>query len=445
MEAVLDRQMPGGWRDKRRWLLLILFLLLIIGVCNCPGGGRLFRGSSVVSPNERTIAPPATREPHATRGPATGGSTISGFTKEGSSVGRSGTPMLTAGSRPGPYGVSSRLPKHTDSLRSGGRSTQPSRDIRRRPHRQPAIHPGQPGQDTDSDVVVQNSDKRPPALIGNTAIKDSSQRKPTAQPKDSGQKKLPALPKDSSRKKPPALPKDDNQKEKENGWMVGIGLNQFFPIGGQQSAYGTDGTTGTLSDYIPVPMLRYYINKKVYLQLEAQFNTPQATKKNLVISYPPQDTIAGTPTRIQSSASIQQLFYFNLPLSVHYIVFDNLNIGTGLQYSRLTNAIGSFDSSVTNLGSPDTVNTKSTHSFKGDTLYQKIRTAELRFLFDASYTYKHFIFGIRYNQALSKFINVQIGPGQTTQGRNTSLQLYLRYILWDGRKQRGAKTPSPPK
>jgi hypothetical protein len=362
-----------------------------------------------------------------------------------SSVRSAGTPMLTAGSRPGPYAGSARLPKHTDSLRSGGRSAQPSRDIRHHPHRQPATHPGQPGQDADRDVVVQNSGNHPPALIDNTVVKDSSQKKPPVLPGDSSQKKSPPLPKDSSRKKPPAPPEDDNQKGKENGWMAGIGLNQFFPIGGQQSAYGTDGTTGTLSDYIPVPMLRYYINKKVYLQLEAQFNTPQATKKNLVISYPPQDSIAGTPTRIQSSASIQQLFYFNLPLSVHYIVFDNLNIGTGLQYSHLTNAIGSFDSSVTNLGSPDTVNTKSIHSFKGDTLYQKIRTAELRFLFDASYTYKHFIFGIRYNQALSKFINAQIGPGQTTQGRNSSLQLYLRYILWDGRKRRGAKTPSSPK
>jgi hypothetical protein len=55
---------------------------------------------------------------------------------------------------------------------------------------------------------------------------------------------------------------------------------------------------------------------------------------------------------------------------------------------------------------------------------------------DASYTYRHFIIGLRYNQALSKFINIQVAPGQITQSRNSSLQLYLRYILWDGRKKK---------
>ena len=55
---------------------------------------------------------------------------------------------------------------------------------------------------------------------------------------------------------------------------------------------------------------------------------------------------------------------------------------------------------------------------------------------DVNYNWKHFIVGIRYNQALSKFIHLEISPGQITQARNSSLQLYLRYILWDGRKKK---------
>jgi hypothetical protein len=246
--------------------------------------------------------------------------------------------------------------------------------------------------------------------------------------------------KDSIRKKPvapPKQPKEEEKNESNNGWMVGIGLNQFFSVGGQQaSSYNSNGITGTLSDYIPVPMVRYYFNPKLYVQLEAQINTPQYTKKNLVIGQPPVDSVPGTLIRIQHSASIQQLYYFNLPLSVHYEVFDNLNLGAGLQFSRLSNAIGSFDSTVWDLGSTDTVNTKATRSFKGDTLYQRIKTEEFRLLLDASYTYKHFILGLRYNHALSKFINIQVAPGQFTQSRNSSLQLYLRYILWDGRKKK---------
>ena len=220
--------------------------------------------------------------------------------------------------------------------------------------------------------------------------------------------------------------------------MAGIGLNQFFPLGGQQSAYNSSGTGGTLGDYIPVPMIRYYFNHRLYIQLEAQINTPQATKKNLVITSPPPDTATIGGQRIQktNSASIQKLFYFNVPLSVHYEPFDNLDIGAGLQFSRLTNAVGAFDSTVTNVTAATSTSSKAVKSFKGDTLYQRIKTNELRFLVDVNYTYKHWVLGLRYNQALSKFIHVEVAPGQITQSRNSSLQLYLRYILWDGRKKK---------
>ncbi len=49
MERRLDEQLPRRWtRDSRRWVLLILLLLLLIGVCNCPGSRRLFHGSATV-------------------------------------------------------------------------------------------------------------------------------------------------------------------------------------------------------------------------------------------------------------------------------------------------------------------------------------------------------------------------------------------------------------
>jgi len=227
--------------------------------------------------------------------------------------------------------------------------------------------------------------------------------------------------------------------------MVGIGLNQFFTVGGQQtSSFNSSGITGTLSDYIPVPMVRYYFNPRLYVQLEAQINTPQYTKKNLVAVSTPVDSIGtttgGTTITLQQSVAINKLFYFNLPLSVHYTVFDHLDLGTGLQYSRLTNGVGVFNSDYNN-GSTDSLSTE-TKSFKGDSVYKEIKTHEFRFLADANYTWQHFIFGIRYNQALSKFIHVEISPGQITQSRNSSLQLYLRYILWDDRKK---KPPLPAK
>lgn len=254
------------------------------------------------------------------------------------------------------------------------------------------------------------------------------------------------LRKDSTHKTPPAPPQEP--EEKHHGWVVGVGLNQFFPLGDQRgSTYNSNGLTGTLTDYLPVPMIRYYLNRKVYLQVEMQFNTPQPTAKNLVISQPAVDTStrSGVLTRVATSASIQQLYYFNVPLSIHFNPWDNLAIGTGLQWSHLSNAIGEFDSSTStsfNGNTPTVVDAKTTHSFKGDTLYQRIRTNEFRFLFDMNYTYKHWVLGLRYNQALSKFVNLQLPTGGTTQARNSSLQLYLRYILWDTRRKKNS--PGPP-
>jgi hypothetical protein len=251
-----------------------------------------------------------------------------------------------------------------------------------------------------------------------------------------GKKPAKNLGKDTTKKD---TTKNAVKKERNDGWMVGIGLNQFFTVGGQQpSSFSSGGITGTLGDYIPVPMVRYYFNPKLYVQLEAQLNTPQYTKKNLVALSTPADSIGTTTTgqtiRTQTTVAINKLFYFNIPLSVHYTVFDHLDLGTGLQYSRLTNGVGVFNNNIdTGTSNSLTVETK---SFKGDTIYKRIKTYEFRFLVDVNYTWQHFIFGLRYNQALSQFIHVEISPGQVTQARNSSLQLYMRYILFDSRKKK---------
>ena len=260
------------------------------------------------------------------------------------------------------------------------------------------------------------------------AVLKAAPRKDTAAKKDTTRKQI---------KKPPPPPPEEDKKQKDHGWVIGVGLNQFFPIGGQSgSTYNSDGLTGTLSDYLPVPMIRYYLNEKLYLQLEAQLNTPQPTKKNLVFNSPLPDTATLRGNTIVSSATIQQLYYFNIPLSLHYNYKDKLNAGVGVQFSHLSNAIGNFDSTITNNNTAAVTDAKSTKSFKGDTLFRRIKTNELRFLIDVNYTYKHFVLGLRYNQALSKFIDVQLPTGGTTQARNSSLQLYLRYILWDTRKKK---------
>lgn len=251
-------------------------------------------------------------------------------------------------------------------------------------------------------------------------------------PPNNGLAKKPTATPDN--KKTPAA--DTTQKETERGLVAGIGFNQFFSVGQQQkSDYNSGGTSGGLGDYLPVPMVRYYFSRKLYVQLEAQFNAPQYTKKNLVAGQSAGDSLSPGVVQ-QSSVTIKKLFYFNLPLSVHYSPFKNLYLGAGLQYSRLSNGVGLYQDKVLVTGGSDTVKAVKIYSFKGDSIYQKIRTNELRFLLDINYNYKRIIVGVRYNQALSKFLDVHISNTQVTQARNSSLQLYLRYILLDNRKKR---------
>jgi len=422
MEAILDKEMPTGWRrDRRHWLLLILLLLLLIGVCNCPGRGRFSADTARWRwPKAFQTVPVGDKIAH---GPSPGGAGGGGTpVPRGTpaTTHSSYTPMAPVEQRrllPGPRGVTTKR-----SPKAGS----------------PAI-----GSTTTDLPEAGSPSKR--ASVPAAGPPDSSARAAMPKKKDSlaTPVRKPVV-KDSTHKKPTAAPKEKPEKKKDGGFMVGIGLNQFFNVGGQQaSSWNSGGITGTLSDYIPVPMIRYYVNSGLYVQLEAQINTPQYTKKNLVINEIPADS--GSPARfVESSVSINKLFYFNLPLSVHYTIAKNLDLGMGLQYSQLTNGIGVFSSGyntnfntsiITGITTIDSISSQ-TKSFKGDSLYRELKTHEFRWLLDVNYTYQHFILGLRYNQALSKFINVQVSSTQVTQARNSSLQLYLRYILWDGRKKK---------
>ena len=482
MEMLLDKEMPvGRKRDKRRWFLLILLLLLLIGVCNCPGrgwisGDRFRHGSkdSISQAGKEHPVEPVVQggrdKPEQGQGgrdkpeQVEGGREIQehvggGRERPEHAGGGRDTLEQMEGSKDKPKQVqggrhiSERAGGDTLAYADRGVRGHGGRGIRRdqavvtgkRRHTHP-LKPGEGDRKTGNsfgDTVEKQEQTDTTGGEGQTGKtelpdKDGHAGKTGPPGKDSTLLPKAIVKKDSVHKasgKPAPKPPEENKHEK-GWWTVGIGLNQFFTVGGQQAShYNSGGISGALGDYIPVPAVRYHFNRKFFLQLEAQLNSPQYTRKDLVLSKPPVDSISPTQGR-QSSVLIKKLFYFNVPLSIHYNVFRTLDVGAGLQFSRLSNGVGVFQNQLINtvVGSIDSSSSVS-KSFKGDTLYKKIKTNEFRILLDASYTWKSFIFGVRYNQSLSKFINIQVSPGQITQARNSSLQLYLRYILWDNQKK----------
>ena len=135
---------------------------------------------------------------------------------------------------------------------------------------------------------------------------------------------------------------------------------------------------------------------------------------------------------------IEKLFYLNVPLIVHYSPAKNLYLGAGLEFARLTNGVGLFDTKAVSRisGAYDSAVGSKLISLKTDPVYKEIKSNDWRFLLELDYRWKNLDLGIRYNQAFSHFIDVTISGSQVTKGINNSIQVYIRYELWKSRKAR---------
>lgn len=425
MEAVLDREMPVNRKDRRRWLLVIILLLLVIGVCNCPGrrlaGDRVNAGGST----DRMSRSDGANRPEVVRDTVNGKRARGNLEEEKKILDDWEIEKKGPDNRETEKKVlddRATRKKATDSKESEKKVVRDtSNESDRGPRDGAASKGGRRGAVGDTTLAGG------PGLVGDTALADG----PAGKPRLGGKRR------NDSTTTAVRKPKADSILQMK-GWLAGAGLNQFFTMGGQEkSDYNSNGTTGGIGDYIPVPMVRYYFSRKLYVQLEAQFNTPQYTTKNLLASQSKPDLVTLPGRVLQTSLYIQKLFYFNLPLSVHYSPIPNLYIGGGIQYARLTNGVALYQDSSHSifLGGRDSLRSSKIMSFRNDTTFRKLKTNEFRLLLDLNYNFKRFVIGARYNRALSDFINLQISNTQVTQSRNSSFQVYLRYIIWDGRKK----------
>jgi hypothetical protein len=408
MKVILDEELPAGLRrDRRRWFLLILMLLLLIGVCHCPATDHRSSMTDGHTPAARPVPASDGGADPTDPGPAAPHST---FFAQARSVPPSHAPVSPV---PDPGDPVPDDQGRTGAQTPGRKGTLPARSETDAEQEGSSITP------THTSVAIPATP--PGSGTGRSATTDTvtdtvTERKGPAQP--------------TAAKKDPA-PKTVVDKHRERGWVAGIGLNQSFAIGGQQrSNYNSGGTTGGLGDYIPVPMIRYYFSPKLYVQLEAQIHAPQYTKKDLLFSRVPADSV----NSLQRSEYIRKLFYFHLPISVHYSPFKNFYAGAGLQFSRLGNGIALFEDKLIRPGSADSVTSVRVQNLKADSSYWKMKTQEFRLLLDVNYNYKKFVLGLRYDRAFSDFLHVQATNTQTTGSGNSALQLYFRYIFFDNRK-----------
>jgi len=231
-------------------------------------------------------------------------------------------------------------------------------------------------------------------------------------------------------------------EEQKKGWTFNVGVNHFMRISNQQSAPykgdaknpDSEGLTGKIVDYLPVPQARYHFNNKLFVQGELQFNAPQFTQPVQLDHRNYRDGFFD----VSDTAYLKKLTYFNLPLSIHYSPLKRVFIGVGVQSSRLTNAIVLYEKTSKSINSPfpdSTLKASKQVQIKSDTLFQKLYTHEFRLLGDVSYQAGPFTLGARYNHALRGLVKVPVANAAFTQTRNSSLQLFIRYRFLDKRKR----------
>ncbi|HKH63342.1 MAG TPA: hypothetical protein VKA49_21015, partial [Flavitalea sp.] len=218
---------------------------------------------------------------------------------------------------------------------------------------------------------------------------------------------------------------------------IGLSLPLGFPLGDQKPGpYNINAKPNTVSDFLPVPHLQYHLNNKVYLQTELQIANPQFIQP--VLLFQNRTLYPTTNTEHSSSVYAKKLYYFNIPVGIHYSPFEHFYLGTGLQFSSLLSGVAMQEETSSVIGSGTTNMLSQQYTkFKNDSISNMIDNSEFRLMLDANYYWKQFTVGLRYNQALSNYVSFKLNNATPYfQDKNKSLQFYLRYNLWETYKKR---------
>ncbi len=217
-------------------------------------------------------------------------------------------------------------------------------------------------------------------------------------------------------------------------FAFGVSLPMGFPLGDQKMlGYNISAGPNTVSDYIPGVHVQYHLNGKSYLQTEVQFMSPQYIRPVMVHHSEYQTTAM----QVTSSVFARKLYYFNVPVSVHYSPFKHFYLGTGLQFSSLLGGVAEYETIRTGMVRSDSIYQSTYSRFGKDSIGSRLRGNELRLLLDANYYWNRFTVGLRYNQAFSNYISLR--PSTTasyTLDKNKALQFYMRFNLWEEKKRK---------
>jgi hypothetical protein len=231
---------------------------------------------------------------------------------------------------------------------------------------------------------------------------------------------------DSVKNTPPK--KEDPKKKYRLG--LGIALQQQVPFDGQEwTPYNYRGRKGSLADYIPSVYLRLYSERKWFVQSEFKYGAPQYTKEFVYSKEIKTDTFG---IRSSTSYRLKKTYYHQLPLSFNVYIKPSWSVGTGVVYNRFYGAVSDREVRMGTAASPDTLVSKELVLDKNESLF---RSTNLQWLLETQYRWKRWSVGGRFTEGLQPYIEYVDEQGRAQNERNHSLQMFIRYELWNSKGQ----------
>jgi len=224
----------------------------------------------------------------------------------------------------------------------------------------------------------------------------------------------------------------DSLQQKHIYFGAGIAINQLLPVAGQKSnPYNVLGRKSSLADYIPSVYVRMYRDRKWFIQSEFRYGAPQFTKGIVFVQKKVIDSISLTSTT--TSKSVKKTFYHQLPVSFNYFIMPGLSVGAGITFNKFNSALVQQDVSKASTTQPDSlVSSGLVRQKKADSNFVKSYTQAI---VEMQYQWKRFSAGARYSFGLQPYLQFTLPGGVKQQEKNTSLQIFIRYELWQSRKK----------
>jgi hypothetical protein len=213
---------------------------------------------------------------------------------------------------------------------------------------------------------------------------------------------------------------------------AGLGLQQLIPIAGQAAVpYNYYGSEGVLPDYTPSVFLQLHKKGKWFIMGEFRYGAAQSVKEFSYNQQTKYDTASMNVT--MTTMRLKKTYYHQLPLSFNYYVIPNLSVGIGGMYSRFYGATTEKEINTQNVLTQTNATVEEIIPVKHFTDSFLYKTQVHTFI-QADYHWKRFSFGLRYTRDLQPYIRYTKPDGTIDEKKNQSLQLMIRYRLWQPEK-----------